>query len=630
MSAFSIKSKMILVVVLVAVALSGMTGLKEYSTDKILSMEGGHYLVSEIKAGMLQLRKDELDFLRDRDLGYVDRHQQHYADLVHKLDELKRNESLPADLAGQIVTLSQKLETYQKEFSRLVGEMQILGLDEHYQGLHGDLQKAEHALEKRISGLDDLVLTKDYLMIRRREKDFLLRHDVHHIQQLHSELASLSADLDNSRYDRTLIDEVKGLMKNYEEAFAAMARQTERTGLTGAEGLKGELEKIAIETEDVLLALSKNIDNALTATFEKFQVIGWLISLLVVLAVSALITVIAVGILKPIGRLAVTMKASADNKNLGLRIETSGNDEISVMSKAFNSMMDAFEQLIGKALGASVQLSAAAEELSAIAASSAQGVEQQQSQVDQVATAMHEMQATVQEVARNAETTASSSNEASNQAENGLVTVNGNVDYIRGFSDDIQETAATIETLGTECESIGGVLNVIRSIAEQTNLLALNAAIEAARAGEQGRGFAVVADEVRTLAQRSQESTQEIEEIINKLQSAAAESVRAVRSGQDKAAKSVGKAEQIGGILGEIASSVQMIGRMNTEIASAAEEQAAVSEEINRNVTSISDVARASVESMSQTGETSRMLAELAVELEAIISEFELRQANVV
>ncbi|WP_018174656.1 MULTISPECIES: PAS domain-containing methyl-accepting chemotaxis protein [unclassified Thioalkalivibrio] len=253
----------------------------------------------------------------------------------------------------------------------------------------------------------------------------------------------------------------------------------------------------------------------------------------------------------------------------------------------------------------------------------ASGVERQQNEIDQVATAMNEMSSTIQEMAGNSARAAEAANHAEKETGAGQEVVNDTVAVINRMAAEVESTAEKLGKLEASTEEIDKILGVIREIAEQTNLLALNAAIEAARAGEHGRGFAVVADEVRSLSQRTDESTVTIRNMIESLQNGAREAMSAMRASQEQAADGVEKARAAGDSLTTIREAVAQITEMNTQIATAVEEQSAVSEEINRNVTSIRDVA-------SETGSVSaharaasaRMLAE-AAELKALIQRFE-------
>ena len=308
--------------------------------------------------------------------------------------------------------------------------------------------------------------------------------------------------------------------------------------------------------------------------------------------------------------------------DLTCKLKVEGNNEVALMAKGFNLFVDKMRATIIKVTDSTAQLAASAEEVSCITEQAAEGVRRQQSETEQVATAMNEMTATVQEVARHATDAADAARTADDQAHQGSQVVDDTINSIKNLANDVISTADVIGNLRVNSENIGSVLDVIKGIAEQTNLLALNAAIEAARAGEQGRGFAVVADEVRTLASRTQESTTEIEGMIEQLQAGTRQAGSAMDKSRIQAESSVEQAAKAGDSLAAITSAVSAITDMNTQIATAAEEQNAVAEEINRNIVNISQVVATTAEGAAQTSISSGELANLAGDLQGLVNQF--------
>jgi methyl-accepting chemotaxis protein len=280
--------------------------------------------------------------------------------------------------------------------------------------------------------------------------------------------------------------------------------------------------------------------------------------------------------------------------------------------------------LVSQVISAAGQVGSSAEQTAATMSQSNAGIQQQNSEIDQVATAIEEMSATVQEVARNAAAAAEAADRANSASGNGNRVVSDVGNSIQSLSNEVNQATAIIRELESESDNIGTVLDVIRGIAEQTNLLALNAAIEAARAGEQGRGFAVVADEVRTLASRTQQSTEEIHGMIDRLQQGARNAVNAMQSGQEKSEDSVRKSAEAHAALQSIETAVGEINDMNAQIASAAEEQSAVAEEINRNVVAIRDISSHTTAGLQQTVGSSQALLQVARQLQSLVNEFKV------
>ncbi|UIP85149.1 methyl-accepting chemotaxis protein [Pseudomonas phenolilytica] len=297
------------------------------------------------------------------------------------------------------------------------------------------------------------------------------------------------------------------------------------------------------------------------------------------------------------------------------RVDASRADELGRLAVAANTLRDFLADTFNNLQQSAANLDSASGELNAISTLMAQGASEQFSRTDQVATAMHEMSATSQEVARHAGDAAHAADAADHAAQQGEAVMQSTIQSITAIRSEITSTAEVVRRLEGDSERIGKVLEVIRGIAEQTNLLALNAAIEAARAGEAGRGFAVVADEVRTLAQRTAESTAEIHQIIDSVQTGALNAVRAIESGQQRSEQGVEQVTEAGRMLQNITEAVEAIRDMNRQIATAAEEQTAVAEDISRNLTEITSIATTNQQHVERTQAASQNLHNLSLQL---------------
>ena len=315
---------------------------------------------------------------------------------------------------------------------------------------------------------------------------------------------------------------------------------------------------------------------------------------------------------------------AAGEGDLTRRLPVTSQDELGELAGSFNRFVEKIHGLVRQIAEMTTQLTGLVGEVAAQAQRSEQAMERQRHETDQVATAINEMSAAAHEVARSAQGAAEAAQQTDNEGQAAKKVVDGSIDHIHALVEDIRESGVSLDNLQQDVQSIVSVLDVIRSIAEQTNLLALNAAIEAARAGEAGRGFAVVADEVRALASRTQQSTQEIQGMIDRLQGGTRDAVTAMRRSSDAGEITSEQANQAGASLDAIAQLIGTINAMNAQIASAAEEQTAVAEEINRSVHQIAVAVESVADETRHGAETSRSLAGLGERLGALVRQFRI------
>lgn len=349
----------------------------------------------------------------------------------------------------------------------------------------------------------------------------------------------------------------------------------------------------------------------------------------VTLSLIAIVLAVLIGftivkqITSPLNQAVRIAQAIGNRDMTGTAIEPRG-DEFGTLLKALEQTRANLSEALGEVGGITTQLAAAAEELSVVTNQTSAGVNNQRIETEQVATAMNEMSATVQEVAQNAEEAAAAAQKADTQAKTGNKALQVALADINQLSEDVNHSAEAIQRLNKDSSSIGTVLTVINSIAEQTNLLALNAAIEAARAGEAGRGFAVVADEVRNLAHRTQESIGQIEQLIANLQHGSQNAVEMIDHSRTMAHLTLEHAQQAGDELAAIMRTVSEIQAMNIQIATAAEEQSAVAEEINASVVNVNNIADQSAAAVEETSASSAELARLGQSLHSLVARFKI------
>ncbi|MBM6445685.1 methyl-accepting chemotaxis protein [Pseudomonas sp. MIL9] len=417
---------------------------------------------------------------------------------------------------------------------------------------------------------------------------------------------------------RTVLNEVTGHIASFSDKLA------EYTGLleqekTVYQQLHQRADQVVARVDQAYAAEDRSMQTELKKN--SLLIIGSsALALLVGLMAAWVITRLIVGPLRSVIHVAQQI-ASGD---LSATVEVTRRDEIGQLMQAMQQMGEGLSHIVSGLQAGIEQLATSAQSLSAVTEQTNLEVSSQKEETEQVATAMNQMTATVHDVARNAEEAAQAAQTADGKVESGQQVVRQSMARIEQLADSATSASSSIESLSAEIQNIGTVLSVIKSVAEQTNLLALNAAIEAARAGEQGRGFAVVADEVRALAKRTQQSTEEIERLVSALRTAAQASVQQIQSSGELVKLAVSDALQTESALGSIASAVSLIQQMNQQIAAAAEEQSSVAEEINRSVTSIRASADQSSLAMQGNAASSIELAQLGVELKGMVGHFRL------
>jgi len=389
--------------------------------------------------------------------------------------------------------------------------------------------------------------------------------------------------------------------------------------LSNSEQVNAVLTRLLDLNNKMALATNQEAEDQYNAAFNLvvgLLVIATLLTLLFAWLLTRSITL-------PISQALEAAEEVAEG-NLTRPIKVDGNDEAGRLLAAMAKMQDKLRDTLQRIAGSATQLASAAEELNAVTDESARGLTRQNNEIEQAATAVNEMTSAVEEVARNAVSTSEASRNATTSAGDGRDLVQETVSAIERMSGDVQATATLIGELANESRDIGKVLDVIRGLADQTNLLALNAAIEAARAGEAGRGFAVVADEVRALAHRTQQSTSEIERMIGSIQAGTEHAVDSMRNSTERAESTLNIAKGAGMSLDTINTAVVEINERNLVIASAAEEQAQVAREVDRNLVNIRDLSVQSATGASQTSAASSELSRLAVDLNGMVGRFRL------
>ena len=619
----------------------GVAGTGFVAVDEILGRARQIEQLSSVNASILAARGAERDYALTRQSSSAEALHGSLQQLNQKLAGLTT--SSDAAERAYLTRISQAADEYAQKFDRY---MQLIERGvalrtrmqeaaqvsrEEFEFIELDMYDAVRALRlegDRLKGSDPLTvaeatsgLTKQILDMRTLENVYVANSSDEAAtswSDLHGNVTTIGSNLKIWLNDdqKASMDKALAELDQYRLAFDEF-RQNRSERLALEQSMAQQSEVVIAAADEALANASSAMQQQKSSSYMLLGVIGALAIFVGMLAA----TVISRMIVGPL-RSTVQQAQRVASGDLTYSAASARRDEVGQLQNAMHDMTESLRNLIGRIGGGVSQIAAAADQLSAVTAQTSAGVQTQRVETEQVATAMHEMAATVQEVARNAEQASIAARQADQQARQGDLVVQDAVGQIGNLAGEVNQSAHAIEALHAESGRIGSVLEVIRAVAEQTNLLALNAAIEAARAGEQGRGFAVVADEVRALARRTHDSTEEIEGLIANLQRVAQQAVEQMQSSRDLTQRTVDLANEAGVALGRITESVSTIEQMNQQIAAAAEQQSAVAENISESVTRVRDIGDQSASATEHTASASAELARLGLELQELVRQF--------
>jgi len=598
-----IRSKLLLSAAVSVTAVIAMFGLQLYTNSVESELSHAAQTVLELERDVLLLRKNEKDFFGRKDIQYVEKHKQTHDQIdgmIPRLESIFKKYDVPvASLEG----FDRNLNQYQLAFNEVVQLQQEIGLTPKT-GLYGTLRTAVHNIESMLKEYDQLSLQVAMLQLRRNEKDFMLRREMSYVETFDSNIVVFNTSLRSSSLDFDTQNKIAALIDQYQKDFKSLVSKEQQLGLDEKQGTMAQLVAANRLTESSADELHNLALKAIDETEKSSRNIGVAVFLMIALILGIITYLIIRSIINPVAR--------------------STQDELGEIAQHFNSMVGSFQQLIEQVIDSASTINTSSKSVSENAMLTSEGVAQQLNETDMVATAITEMGATIDEIAKTTELAAHKAGKTHDNAQMGQTEVEQTIVKIRQLSEQINTSASVVDELERDSETIGSVLDVIRGIAEQTNLLALNAAIEAARAGEQGRGFAVVADEVRSLAMRTQSSTQEIANIIQTLQSRTRAIVQLMDASQKQGAESAEQAAAAGELLKLINNDVRNIMDMSTQIAAAIEEQSMVAAEVNKNVVVIRDIAEDSSRAADANASASDELRTRAEYLVSAVSHFKI------
>ncbi|WP_409419003.1 methyl-accepting chemotaxis protein [Marinomonas sp. RS-M-Aa-14] len=618
-----IKHKLILNTALLIVALVAMLGLFYNTQSNLEKLTYAKSLVLQQKVDMLTLRRNEKDFLARLDLSYETKFNETMTSL---LEDQSLLESMMNEFSIETNSLKELMvyfKEYQTSFTSVVTASETLGLTPET-GLQGQLRRAVHNIESELSALNQDALLVTMLQLRRHEKDFMLRQDPKYIASFNQTLDRLESNVQTASLPEDKVSLLVSLAEQYSQSFNQYADGKKALGLNSQEGKLLAMRESIHRTETALDSLESQLNAVIQAKASFAMMITTILCGVIIVLGVFVAWIINRTISSALNTIQTTMRDIQTTHNLRLRVDLPAKDEIGFVAASINEMLVDFSRVIANADQTVKNMNTTTIELSKNAARTSDDAQKQRAETDMVAVSVTEMVGTVEDISRNMEMAASKALSTQENAREGQLKVSSAIGRIRQLSERLEGSVETVSELAKESESIGTVLNVIQGIAEQTNLLALNAAIEAARAGEQGRGFAVVADEVRALASRTHSATEEISDIILTLQERTKSIVVLMEDCRQDGVLSRDEAAITGVVLDQIVLDVEEISTMAGAVSTAIEQQTIAANEISKNVDTIREITEDTTESVALNSKASQAIAAQADSLNRSISIFKV------
>ena len=616
----SIRSKFILINITLFVSVFVYAVYEQMSLDRLESLERAANENLRSSVDLLMLRRHEKDFLARKEQKYAERFDTTAVTLDQRLLDLNQTLiSHELNLSDNTSKISQAIESYEYQFSQIVQQVNAIENPNPSVGLIAVLDKRRNELKHAVEKEANLAL--ELALLELVEKDF---HYLAHTNDQTSLAFDGALDVFTPYAQNT--DTTKQAYLNYRDAVEKLLVANTRLGLTEELGLKGELRRTVHQAEQAINGVQLEINTAISQASSDTKNTLHLFGFAIVILLSALLALIGKSVLTRIKAINQMMESIAKGDgDLTVRMNAKGTDELAQLSHSFDAFISKLHANIKDLSGVMTVLTDSSCSSEQAAQKSMSNAEKQKQQSESVATAVNELVMTSNEVAANIENAALSAEKIKGNAHHALQDTHATDDSIQVLVTNIEESQTLIDHLEEQSREINQVVTTIQGIAEQTNLLALNAAIEAARAGEQGRGFAVVADEVRNLAGRTQDSTKEIQLMINNLQEGSRNAIQTMEVCAETSQSTVTESQNASEALQQIVIALESISSMSHQIATAAAEQTQVSDDISKRINMIEESGNQLSGVVTESHNSTQTLASLSNELEAWVNRFEVK-----
>jgi len=613
-----IKYKLTSISLVISFSLIFLSSFAYITQNHLLQLEQTKNLVTLLEVEELKLRRYEKDFIARSQVKYVEQFNASTVKLqqkISKLTEVLKSEKIHTN--QQLSQLSSVISTYQDKFNKLVALKKTIGLDRTL-GLRKELRQAAQTTKQLAVKANNQELQLLVLSLRRHEKDFFLRIDPSYLVKF-SETMQSAKKLAEQADNKAILSH----LKKYELTFNNITTATKTIGMSLNDGIYGEMRKTIHQVESILSHISTDLTQAINDREHSIDQQGIVYTLIVVIFTLVASFMISRDISRRLSSINTKMsQVASGDSDLNASLSEKGQDELTDISKAFNLFVSKLRGSFQDIKNISIQINEATEQCRDLACNTQQNSKIQFDSTQVVIESIEEIAEAISHVAEETELASKETRLMQQKSTQGQNVVNNTGEVINLLATDINDATVIISALEESSKQIGTTLEVIKSIAEQTNLLALNAAIEAARAGEAGRGFAVVADEIRSLSQRTQESTEQINTVIDSIQQGVAKTVASMQQGAINMEKGTQSVLQSTQALNELNETSISINDSNQQISIATQQQKDASIKVSNNAVEIGELASTTLRAAEDSLELNKQLSDLSTQLNFHINKF--------